>query len=76
MLADLTPEEFSALQTALAEAQRAGDASPPGAISYAEIGAWFGTSAHDIRLIELTALEKLRARHADALEDFLTYIHV
>jgi hypothetical protein len=61
MLADLTPEEFAALRTALADAQRAGEASPPGAISYSELAAAFHTTPQDIKLWELCALEKMRA---------------
>lgn len=65
MLSDLSPQEFDALKTALELAQRNGEASQPGEISYAELAAAFQTTPQDIKLWELSALEKLR-----------TYLHV
>jgi hypothetical protein len=76
MLSDLTPAEFAALRSALEEAQRAGKASPPGEISYAELAAAYRTSPQDIAIWERAALEKIRAMSADVLEDFLRYLHV
>lgn len=62
MLSDLTPEEFTALQIALAIAQENGKASRPGEISYRELAEWFHTTPQDIKNEELSALEKLRNR--------------
>lgn len=60
MLADLSPEELTALATALELYQRLGEASPPGEISYAELAEWFCTTPADIRDTEKAAIEKLR----------------
>lgn len=60
MLADLSNEEFSALQTALELYQRMDAASQPGQMSYAELAEWYMTTPQDIKNEELCALEKLR----------------
>ena len=70
MLADLPDEEFQALKAALEARQRAGQASPPGAISYRELAEAYRTNRYEIRLIEQTALLKLRSAlepHRDLL---------
>jgi len=60
MLSDLSTEDFAALACALELAQRHGEATQPGEISYAELAAWYLTTPQDIKNEELCALEKLR----------------
>ena len=60
MLSDLSDEEFAALRLNLWLAQESGEAKPRGEISYREIAQYFDTTPEDIRMTELTALEKLR----------------